>query len=333
MAYDELSETDLALGTGTDNGSKSLLLMTVKGDQTVVFFDEDTGDKLAAPIVGTPMAKPHEIILSSNAKRAFVTLYGDAGYPENKPHNQIAVLDVASMELEKLISTNLYFGPHGLARDGKGRIWVTAENNECLLVIDPDSCEITNVVYSETHCHFLHSSPNGKIIFSSHKEIPYVGLFDTEKLRMIDKIQLPIGSQAIYHDPYKDVLYVGDFYRPLIHIIDTKLRKVVQEIPVKGVPGWPYVTPDGRYLAVSTYIESDDQGFVEVFDSQTYESISIAELPTEPFHLLACEDNETLLIVLGNGLLLRMKIATADIDSLHYDAGTTMPEQVVRVKI
>jgi DNA-binding beta-propeller fold protein YncE len=308
-----------------------MLLMTVKGNQTVAFFDEATGERLAAPIVGTPTAKPHEIVLSADGRRAFVSLYGDGAYAQNNPNNQIAVVDVASMSLERVIGTDLYRGPHGLARDFVGRIWVTAECNDCVLVIDPEACQIVRTIYAESHPHFLYPSRDRKTIYSAHKETPFLGVHDAEELRMVGKIPLEIGSQAIWHAPDRDVLYVGDFFRPLFHVVDTTARKVVHSVPLQGIPGWPYATPDGRYIVVSTYIEAEDRGFAEIFETESYRSISIVELPAEPFHILACEDGETVLIVVGDGRLVRMNITSGQLDDLIYQGGAAMPEQVVRV--
>lgn len=307
-----------------------MLLATVKGNQTVAFIDEDTGDVLAAPVVGTPTAKPHEIILSKNRKRAFVTLYGDAGYPENTPNNQIAVLDIALMRLESVIDTDLYTGLHGLAKDHLGRIWVTAECNQCILVLDPDTLQIVRTVHSETRCHFLAPSRDGHVIYSAHKEVPYIGIHDATQGRMIGTIPLDIGSQAIWHAPDRDLLYVGDFCRPLFHVIDTASRRVVDTVPLKGVPGWPYATPDGKHIIVSTYLAEQDQGFAEVFDAQTRAPIATATLPAEPFHVLDGGDGKTALIVVGDGRLVRMQIATGVLDRLEYPLGAAMPEQVIR---
>ena len=307
-----------------------MLLMTVKGNQTVAFFDETTGERLAAPVVGTPTAKPHEIVLSADGRRAFVTLYGDGAYAQNNPNNQIAVIDVASKSLDRIIGTDLYRGPHGLARDFQGRIWVTAECNDCLLVINPETCEIIRTIYAESHPHFLYPSRDGRLIYSGHKETPFLGVHSADEMRMIDKIPLDIGSQAIWHAPDKNLLYVGDFFRPLFHVVDTVARKVVHSVPLRGIPGWPYATPDGRHIVVSTYIEAEDRGFAEIFEAESYRAISLIELPAEPFHILACEDGETVLIVVGDGRLVRMNIGSGELGDLIYDAGASMPEQVVR---
>lgn len=307
-----------------------MLLMTVKGNQTVAFFDEATGERVASPVVGTPTAKPHEIVLSADGRRAFVTLYGDGAYAQNNPNNQIAVVDVASMSLERVIGTDLYRGPHGLARDFQGRIWVTVECNDCILVIDPEACEIIRTIYAESHPHFLYPSCDGRTIYSGHKETPFLGIHSAEDLRMIGKIPLAIGSQAIWHAPDRELLYVGDFFRPLFHVVDTSAREVVRSVRLRGIPGWPYATPDGRHIVVSTYIEAEDRGFAEIFEAERFRPVSLVELPAEPFHILASEDGETVLIVVGDGRLVRMNVVTGELYSISYDAGASMPEQVVR---
>jgi len=72
-------------------------------------------------------------------------------------------------------------------------------------------------------------------------------------------------------------------------------------------------------------------GFAEIFDAKTLEAISLVELPTEPFHVLACEDGEKVLIVVGDGKLVRLNLATGALDGFVYDGGAAMPEQVVHV--
>lgn len=315
---------------GQESQTRTVLLATVKGNQTVAFMDEGTGECLGAPVVGTPDAKPHEIILSADGARAFVSLYGDKGYGDNTPANRIAVLDVQAMALERVIDLDLYLGPHGLARDCHGRIWVSVEVNRCLLVIDPDRCEIVQSVYSEAGCHFLAASPDGRLMYSAHKEVPFIGVHDVETCQMVGRVDLPIGSQAIWHAPRGDTLYVGDYCRPLFHVVDTKAREVVRTIPLTGVPGWPYATPDGRHIVVSTFLEDENRGFAEVFDAATLSPVSMAELPAEPFHVLDGNDGRTVLIVVGDGRLVRLDKTTGTIENTEYPLGAVMPEQVVR---
>lgn len=312
---------------------RNVLLMTVKGNQTIAFFDEESGEKLAAPVVGTPDAKPHEITLTADGAKAFVTLYGDKGYGDNTPANRIAVVDVAAMVLERIIDLNLYLGPHGLARDHLGRIWVTVEENQCLLVLDPQTAQVVKTVYTGERCHFLTASPDRRTLYGAHKELPFLSEIDAESATVTHRIPLDIGSQAIWHAPDRPLLYAGDFFRPLFHVIDTEKRAVVRTVPLVGVPGWPYATPDGRHLVVTTYDEPEDRGYVEIFEAGSFRPMSVTELPAEPFHALACEDGKRCRVVVGDGRLITVDIETGAILERVDHGGAAMPEQVVRARL
>ncbi|MDH3739521.1 MAG: hypothetical protein OER92_10020, partial [Alphaproteobacteria bacterium] len=76
------------------------ILATVKENVSLTAVDGDTGEIVAAVEVGERgIAKPHELTLSSDRTRAFVSLYGDADYGPNVPANKIAVVDLVAMRL------------------------------------------------------------------------------------------------------------------------------------------------------------------------------------------------------------------------------------------
>ena len=60
-------------------------------------------------------------------------------------------------------------------------------------------------------------------------------------------------------------------------------------------------------------------------------SADFARLGEEVDNVLASGAGETMLIVVGDGRLVRMNVASGKLDDLFYDAGAAMPEQVVRV--
>ena len=71
-----------------------LILATVKENVSLTAIDADTGKIVAAVTVGeVGSVKPHEVTLSTDRTKAFVSLYGSADYdPNNVPANRIAVL-------------------------------------------------------------------------------------------------------------------------------------------------------------------------------------------------------------------------------------------------
>ncbi len=306
------------------------ILMTVKENVSLSAFDAATGERTAVVEVGTrDTAKPHELAISADGARAFVSLYGSADYGPNIPDNRIAVVDLADMSLAGHIDLNLYKGPHALWTGPDGRLWATVDPNRCLLVIHPESWEIETTIWLETPGHFLAASPDGKTLYASAKEYPVITEIDVATRTIAARIPVPVGAQAIRVSNDGARLFVGDFHRPLLHVIDCATRKVTDTHALTGVPGWPFVSPDGKTLAVTTYDEPADQGYVELLDTANLDDRRVIELPSEPFHVLFSDDSRHLLVAQASGEVPRIDVAAAEIVEGGFSAGGSMPEAIV----
>jgi len=132
-----------------------LILLTVKENVSLTALNAETGDIVACVEVGTrETSKPHEITLSKDGTRAFVSLYGSSDYGPNIPDNRIGVVDLTTMTLAGHIDLDLYKGPHALVTGADGKIWVTVDGSRCVLVIDPDNWKIEHTLWLETPGHF-----------------------------------------------------------------------------------------------------------------------------------------------------------------------------------
>lgn len=310
--------------------TRRLILMTVKENVSMTALDAETGDTVACVEVGTRQtAKPHELAISRDGTRGFVSLYGSADYGPNVPDNRIAVVDLTDMTLAGHIDLNLYKGPHALVIDQQGKLWATVDHSRCVLVIDPDSWEIEHTIWLQTPGHFLAAAPDGKTLYASSKEYPVITEIDIASRSITAQIAVPVGAQAIRVSHDGSRLFVGDFHRPLLHVIDCAARKLISTHALTGVPGWPFVSPDGQTLAVSTYDEPNDKGYVEILDANDPDKRRVVDLADEPFHVLFSDDSKFLHAALGNGEVPRIDVANATIVDGGYHAGGSMPEAIV----
>ncbi len=306
------------------------ILLTVKENVSLTALDATTGDTVAVMEVGTRQtSKPHELTLSADRRHAFVSLYGSADYGPNVPDNRIAVVDLTTMSLAGHIDLDLYKGPHALVTGADGKIWATVDHSRCLLVIDPESWQIEHTLWLEVPGHFLAMSPDGNTLYASAKEYPVIVEIDMAARAITGRLTVPIGAQAIRVSKDGSRLFVGDFNRPLLHVLDTKTRALTASHRMAGVPGWPFISPDGKHLVVTTYNQADDQGFLELFDADTMELRRSIELPGEPFHVLFKDDSSQLYVVQADGDLPLVDIASASIVEGGMAAGGTMPEAMV----
>jgi len=306
------------------------ILLTVKENVSLTALDAATGKTVAVVEVGTRQtSKPHELTLSADRRYAFVSLYGSADYGPNVPDNRIAVVDLTSMSLAGHIDLDLYKGPHALVTGADGKIWATVDHSRCLVVIDPESWQIEHTLWLEVPGHFLAMAPDGNTLYASAKEYPVIVEIDMAARTITGRLSVPVGAQAIRVSKDGARLFVGDFNRPLLHVLDTKTRALTATHQMAGVPGWPFVSPDGRHLAVTTYNQADDQGFLELFDADTMELRRSIELPGEPFHVLFTDDSTQLYVVQADGDLPLIDIASAAIIEGSLAAGGAMPEAMV----
>jgi len=227
------------------------------------------------------------------------------------------------------IDLNLYKGPHALFVDTQGNLWATVDGSRCVLVIDTDSYEIVQTIWLQTPGHFLAATPDGKTLYASSKEYPVVTEIDIESRSITAQIAVPVGAQAIRVSHDGSRLFVGDFHRPLLHVIDCAARKLVSTHALTGVPGWPFVSPDGQTLVVTTYDEPNDKGYVEILDANNPDLRRVVDMADEPFHVLFSDDGKHFHTALGNGEVPRIDVAKAEIADGGYHAGGTMPEAIV----
>ncbi|MBO6782129.1 MAG: PD40 domain-containing protein [Alphaproteobacteria bacterium] len=310
--------------------SRRLILLTVKENVSLTALDAETGETAAVVEVGTrDTSKPHEITLSKDGTKAFVSLYGSADYGPNVPDNRIAVVDLPSMSLHGHVDLNLYKGPHALVTGADGKIWATVDHSRCVVVIDPDTLEIEHALWLEVPGHFFAMAPDANTLYASAKEYPVIVEIDMAAREITGRIPVPVGAQAIRVSADGKHLFVGDFHRPLLHVVDTAARAVVETHQMAGVPGWPFVSPDGKHLAVTTYNEDDNEGFLELFDADTRALRTSLPLPGEPFHVLFTDDSRHLYVVQADGDLPKVDIAAAEIVDGGFNAGGTMPEAMV----
>ncbi len=81
---------------------------------------------------------PHEVILSPDRTKAYVSIYGSGVIGANlRPGTQIAVIDLATRKLDGYIELAPFLAPHGLMFDRDGLLWATAESSHAIVAVDP----------------------------------------------------------------------------------------------------------------------------------------------------------------------------------------------------
>lgn len=308
------------------------ILATVKSNVSLSAFDAISGERLACVPVGTAgISKPHEIAITKDGSHAFVSLYGDKDYGLNAPDNRLAVVDLTRMKLAGHVDLGPYFGPHALMTDPDGMIWVTVEENCCVLVLDPATWEIEHTIHIGVPGHFLAGTSDGSTVYISAKEYPYICELDVNSKEMRAQIPLPVGAQAIRVSHDDQQLFVGHLNLPMLHVINRAARQVVETVPLTAVPGWPFATVDGLVVLVTTYDEDAERGFVDLLDANDLTRRTTVEVPGEPFHALPMHDGEHVLVALASGEIVKIHLDRAELVPGGFHANGEMPEMLLHL--
>ncbi len=264
-------------------------LVLQKLASSAAFYSAD-GDLLTTVPVGK---NPHEMILSADSRYAYVTDYGALGVEEEaEGGTTITVIDIRARDTLGVIDLGEFRRPHGIDLDrDRGRLLVTAENPNRLLVIDPQNRRVVEDFATRGQVsHMVTQSPDGARAFVSNVQTRDVSVIDlaTGTTELIPVGERPEGS-ALTGDG--TTLFVACRESNIIAIIDTERNAVIGEIPTGRGPNRVRLTPDGKFAAYT--LVHDHQ--IGIADVASHREIATIELDGAPVSLQLSTDGERLL--------------------------------------
>jgi DNA-binding beta-propeller fold protein YncE len=249
-------ETAPGADINTPTGTTGLFIVC-KSAGLAVFYDPKSlvqVDEIRLPQF------PHEVVLSPDRAKAYVSIYGNGQVGTNtKPGTQIAVIDLAARKLEGFIEIAPYCAPHGLMFDRAGELWATAELANAIVVIDPRRAIVVGGVQLGSHrTHFLAVTPDGTKVYAPHRQLKWVSVVDVAARREVKRIpNFSYECQGVAVAPDGNRVYQASSARPLVSVIDPRTDEVAGAVMVEGLGDFPpqltrlKVSPDNRYLVVS----------------------------------------------------------------------------------
>jgi YVTN family beta-propeller protein len=203
---------------------------------------------------------PHEVVLSPDRQKAYVSIYGNGQVGTNtEPGTRIAVLDVARRKLDGFIEIAPFLAPHGLMFDQAGLLWATAESSHALVYIDPVRGVVLGHVETDSlRTHFMAASADGTKLYVPHRQLSFLSVIDTATRQVVKRIpDFRYECQGVCTAPDGNRVYQASSARPEISVIDPQTDTVAGRIVVEGLGEFPpqlnrlRVSPDNRYLVIS----------------------------------------------------------------------------------
>jgi YVTN family beta-propeller protein len=309
-----------ALGESLNHttGTQGLLLVDKLGGH-VRFFDPTSFAERSS--LELPK-NPHDFALSADHRFAYVPIYGPGIYNRNpEPGHELYVIDVAERKVANVIDLSPYRSPHGVQVDERGMLYVTAELDRKVLVVDPDPGRIVATIDHEGAGHWLAVLPDGSKAYVANKDDkPFVSVLDLATRRRIGTVPMPRGTQGIAASPDGTRVIAMDFARPEIAVIDTATDTVLERIALADTTDAAYkayYSPDGKWLLTMA------GSTIGIFDAANLRVPQrTLKVGASPMGVGFSADGKTALVANhGDGTVSAVDIATATVTQT-FKAGT-----------
>ncbi|HSC14852.1 MAG TPA: YncE family protein [Gammaproteobacteria bacterium] len=311
-----LSATGESLNHTT--GTQGVLLIDKLGGHARFFDPTSLSERSSLELP----KNPHDFALSADHRLAYVPIYGPGVYNRNpEPGHELYVLDLAERKVANVIDLSPYRSPHGVQIDSKGMVYVTAELDRKILVIDGKAGRIVDTIAHEGSGHWLAVLPDGSKAYVANKDDkPFVSVLDLAARKQVGTVPMPRGTQGITASPDGKRVIAMDFARPEIAVIDTATDAVLDRIALADTtdPAYKaYYSPDGKWLLTMA------GSSISIFDAANLSSPQRTfKVGASPMGIGFSADGKTALVANhGDGTVSAVDIASATVTKT-FKAGT-----------
>jgi YVTN family beta-propeller protein len=299
-------------------GTQGVLLIDKLGGHVRFFDPTSLGERSNLELP----KNPHDFALSADHRLAYVPIYGPGVYNRNpEPGHELYVLDLAERKVANVIDLSPYRSPHGVQIDGNGMVYVTAELDRKILVIDGKAGRIVDTIAHEGAGHWLAVLPDGKKAYVANKDDkPFVSVLDLAARKQIGTVPMPRGTQGITASPDGKRVIAMDIARPEIAVIDTATDTVLDRIALADTTDAAYkayYSPDGKWLLTMA------GSSISIFDAANLRSSQrTLKVGASPMGIGFSADGKTALVANhGDGTVSVVDIAAATV-TRTFKAGT-----------
>jgi len=231
MTLRKLALVTLAAAAAFTAGAKSLNHPT--GMQALMLVDKVGGRvRFLDPVTYAERSQielpknPHDFALSADHRFAYVPIYGPGVYGRNPdPEHEIYVLDLAERKVAKVIDLLPYHSPHGIQIDERGLLYVTAELDRKILVVDPVAGKVVDTIAHEGSGHWLAVLPNGAKAYVANKnDKTFISVLDLKTRKVVGNVPMPRGTQGVTTSPDGTRVIAMDYSEPELTVIEDQWK-------------------------------------------------------------------------------------------------------------
>ena len=264
---------------------KGVLVALNKADSTLVIIDASSMKITGKVAVGDT---PHEVVLSTDGKTAFVANYGGP-----TPGSSISMIDIATAKEIRRVDTLPLMRPHGLQFLG-GKLYFTSETNRLIARYDPAANKIDWMMGTgQNGSHMVAVSADQKKFYTANIGSNSITSIEFQNVPPAgSKItHIPVGSQPEPLDLSLDgrEIWTGLNAEGAIEIVDTAAYKSVAKVNVGGRAYRVRFSPDGKFVYCSMITTKE----ILVIDAATRKEVKRMKIANVPLGIVFSADGKT----------------------------------------
>ena len=268
--------------------AKPVLAALNKAESTLAFFDPASMKLMGKVATGND---PHEVVLSTDGKTAFVSNYG-----AQQPGSSISVIDVATAKELHRVDLLPLLRPHGLQFIG-GKLYFASETNRAIARYDPAANKVDWLMGTgQNGSHMVAGSADQKRFYTANIGSDSVTAFEFQNVPPAASkvIHIPVGKQpeAIDLSPDGKEVWAGLNADGAIDIVDTTANKQTARVAINGRPYRVRFTPNGKSVVCTMPATKE----LLVIDAATRKETGRMKLESVPLGLAFSADGKTAFI-------------------------------------
>ena len=279
-----LSFSGASVSAQEKQSNNSVLLVLNKNEANLAILDAATMKILGKISVGD---SPHEVVISTDGKRAYVTNYG-----AQTPGNSLSIIDLTTRKELKRVDLGGFLRPHGIV-EMDGNIYFTSESSRTVARYNPTSDKIDWVMGTgQTATHMLVISNDKKRLYTANiasDTITAINLGVPPGQQNITQITVGKQPEAIDVSPDGKEVWVGLNAEGAIDVVDTASNKFKEKIKLGERPYRVEFTPDGKRVFATIPNTKE----IIVLNAATRKEIKRIKLDSAPMGIVFSKDGKT----------------------------------------
>jgi YVTN family beta-propeller protein len=263
----------------SDAGNPGMLVVVNQAEHALLVVDPRSQREIGRTVVGV---NGHEVAVSKDGRMAYVPIYSDVAIGEpGTDGDHIDIVDLQTRRLAGSVNLGKPVRPHRAQFGADGLLYVTAELDNAIDVIDPATRKVVSQIPTgQPQSHMLVLSPDGHRAYTANVSAGSVSVLDLMKRQLITVIPVAKTIQRISISPDGSRVFTQDREAPRVAVIDTAKNKISDWIEMPELPFASAPTPDGRWLLVTT-LTNDKHGLyvIDLKSLKIARSFDVADLP------------------------------------------------------